>query len=148
MAKSTSNLIRTVDTALAVQQIELSDTRARQMLAVVTRTATGTADIDHTFALDQKYRLIFIRCHFSGTSGAADLLISVDSGNGSAYDTRLFTVTAAGTSKDVHLRVGSRDTGEPSAWTFQASDSIRLQWTNPDSGNITWGLEIGLAPAS
>ncbi len=148
MARDRSSILRGVNAALAVQEAELFETRARQMLAVVTRTATGSADVDQTFSLDRKYRLVFVRCHFSGTAGTAAFTISLDSGGGSAYDTRLFTVTKAGTSNDVNLRIGEGDTGEPSAWTFQAADTVRIQWTNPDSGNITWGLEVGLALAS
>lgn len=143
-----SQLIREVDAALVVQEAELAEARARQMLAVATNTATGSGDIDQTFDLDRKYRLVFIRCHFSGTAGTAEFVLSVDSGSGTAYDVRLFTITQAGTNKDVHLRIGEGDSGEPSAWTFQVSDSVRIQWTNPDSGNITWGLEVGLALAS
>lgn len=148
MALNVSNVLGSVEAALAVQQTELAESRARQLRAVAIKTATGTADMDQTFKLNQKFRLVFIRCHFSGTSGSADLVISIDSANGSAYDTKLFTVTDAGTTKDVHLRIGAQDTGEPSAWTFQSGDSVRVQWTNPASGNITWGVEVGLAPAS
>ena len=141
-------IIQAVEAALAIQEFELSEIRARQLVAVITKTATGSGDINHTFALDGKYRLIFARCHFAGSAGTAAFTLSVDSGDGSAYDTRLFTITSAGTDRDVHLRIGSGDTGEPSAWTFQLNDSLRIQWVNPDSGNITWGLEVGLAPAS
>lgn len=148
MPRDRSKILGVVAEALAVQEAELTDIRARQLLAVLAKTATGSADIDQTFALDRKYRLIFIRCHFSGTSGTASFTLSVDSGSGSAYDARLFTITQAGVGKDVHLRVGGGDTGDPSAWTFQVGDSVRIQWTNPDSGNITWGLEVGLALAS
>ena len=144
----TRTIIQAVEAALAVQEFELSEIRARQMVAVVTKTAIGSGDINHTFTLDRKYRLVFIRCHFTGSAGTASFTISVDSGAGSAYDANLFTITAAGTNKDVHLRIGNGDTGEPSAWTFQANDAVRIGWTNPDSGNITWGLEVGLAPAS
>jgi hypothetical protein len=89
-----------------------------------------------------------MRCHFSGTSGTAAFHISVDSDSGSAYDTRLFTISQAGVDKDVHLRIGGGDTEEPSAWTFKAEDAVRVQWVNPESGSITWGLEVGLAMAS
>lgn len=148
MAGDISNILRAVDAALAVQEVELAEARARQMLAVVTKAATGSANIDQVFSLERKYRLVFVRCHFTGSAGTAAITISVDSASGSAYDALLFTVTQAGTNKDVHLRIGEGDTGEPSAWTFQANDSIRIEWTNPDSGNITWGLEVGLALAS
>jgi len=148
MPRDRSKIIQAVDAALAVQEAELAETRMRQMLAVVAKTATGSGDIDHTFSLNRKYRLVFIRCHFSGSSGTAAFTISVDSASGSAYDACLFTITQAGTNNDVHLRIGQGDTDEPSAWTFQSDDGVRIQWTNPDSGNITWGLEVGLALAS
>lgn len=148
MPRNPPAILATAAEALAVQEAELTEIRARQMLAVLTKTGTGSADIDQTFALDRKYRLVFIRCHFAGTPGTTPFTLSVDSGSGSAYDARLFTITQAGVDKDVHLRIGGGDTDDPSAWTFQATDSVRIQWTNPDSGNITWGLEVGLALAS
>ena len=143
-----NKMLRAVDSGLAVQEVELAQTRSRQLLAVARKTATGSGDIDETFGLDRRYRLIFIRCHFVGGTGTAPFRISVDSGAGSAYDTRLFTLTQAGAGRDVHLRIGGGDTDEPAAWTFQGDDDLRIEWTNPDSGNMTWGLEVGLALAS
>jgi hypothetical protein len=46
------------------------------------------------------------------------------------------------------LRLGGEEAFDPSAWTFQAGDKVWIKWTNPDSGNMTWGLEVGLALAS
>ena len=67
-----------------------------------------------------------------------------------ARDAFVFTdaISQAGTSKDVHLRLGADASGEPSAWTFGLNDAVRIDWANPDTGNITWGLEVGLAVAS
>ena len=143
-----TTILQQVDAALAIQEAELAETRARQMLAVISQVATGSGDIDHTCSLDRRFRLVFIRCHFGGGAGTAAFVISLDSGNGIAYDARLFTISQAGVNKDVHLRIGGDGTGEPSAWTFQAEDALRIQWTNPDDGNMTWGLEVGLALAS
>lgn len=148
MANNRSDLITVVDAALAVQQIELSETRNRQLQTVFSKTATGTANIDHVFGLDRKFRLVFLRCHFAGGAGTAPLSLFVDSGAGSAYDAQLFTLSAAGVGQDVHLRIGGGDTDDPSAWTFQAGDDVRVKWTNPDSGTMTWGLELGLSLAS
>ena len=142
------DLIRTVETNLLAQDAELIDARHRELLSVVSRTTTGSGDIDHTFGLDRKYRLVFVRCHFTGAAGTTPLTLSVDAGEGSAYDARLFTISQAGVDKDVHLRIAGGDTDDPSAWTFQPADKLRVQWISPDSGNITWGLEIGLALAS
>lgn len=148
MTLNRATLIRTVDAQLDAVDLDMVELRRRQLLAVASRTATGTGNIAHTFKLDQRYRLVFVRCHFAGTSGTAPLAISMDSTNGSAYDAVLFTVTQAGVTRDVNLRIGGGDADDPSSWTFQAGDAIRVDWTNPDSGNITWGLEVGLAPAS
>lgn len=148
MPNNRSDLITVVDAELAVQQIELAETRSRQLRSVFSKTATGTGDIDHVFGLDRKFRLVFVRCHFSGGAGSAPLILFVDSGAGTAYDTQLFAVLAAGTGQDVHLRIGGGDTDDPSAWTFQAVDDVRLKWTNPENGTMTWGLEVGLSLAS
>ena len=148
MPRDSSQLLETVETALAEQNVELAETRARQLRSVFSHGATGSGDMDETFSLDRKYRLVFIRCHFGGGSGTAAFKISVDSAKGSAYDTRLFTITQAGTDKDVHLRITDGEPADPSPWTFQDGDKIRIEWTNPDSGNMTWGLEVGLALAS
>lgn len=148
MPRNQSKVLEVVDTVLAVQEAELAEIRARQMLAVETRTATGSGDVNHTFLLERKHRLVFVRCHFTGNAGVADFVLAVDSEAGSAHDAVLFTVAGAGKDHDVHLRIGGGDIEEPSAWTFQRDDALRLTWTNPDSGNITWGIEVGLAPAS
>jgi len=148
MPTDLSKILETAGAGFAAQESELATVRARQLLSVVTRTATGTGDIDETFGLDCRFRLVFVRCHFSGTSGFASLAVSVDSAGGSAYDTRLFTITRAGTGRDVNLRIAADEGNEPSPWTFQVDDDVRIQWANPDSGNITWGLEVGLAIAT
>ncbi len=148
MPGNSSQQFEVAQQGFAAQEAELAVMRQRLLATVITRMATGTADIDEAVELDRKFRLVFIRCHFAGTSGTAQLTLSVDSATGSAYDARLFAVTLAGTNKDVNLRIGDGDLHEPSPWTLQAGDSVRIQWTNPDSGNITWGLEVGLALAS
>jgi len=60
----------------------------------------------------------------------------------------LYTITKAGTNRDVNFRIPADESREPSPWTFQAGDFVRIQWTNPDSGNMTWGLEVGFSVAS
>lgn len=149
MAANRSDILDAAAGGLAAQESELAALRARQPLLIVGRTATGTGNVDHAFTLDRAFRLVFVRCHFSGTPGvAAALAISVDSAGGSAYDARLFTITRAGVGRDVNLRITDEESAEPSPWTFQPGDALRVQWTNPDDGNITWGLEVGLAVAS
>jgi hypothetical protein len=148
VAREISKILETAQAGLTQQTLELSETRARQLLAVTAKAATGSGNIDATFSLDRRFRLVFVRCHFAGGTGTAAFTISVDSTRGSAYDAKLFTITQAGVNKDVNLRIGGDDAVDPSAWTFQPGDKVWIKWTNPDSGNMTWGLEVGLALAS
>lgn len=150
MARTTTKplQVQAIDAALLLQEAELAELRSRLAQIVTRKTATGAGDINHTFALDTRFRLVYVRCHFTGNAGTAPFLLHIDSAAGSAYDAALFTITLAGVSRDVHLRIGEGDVWEPSAWTFQADDALRILWTNPDSGNITWGLDVGLAPAA
>jgi len=76
------------------------------------------------------------------------MTITLDATVGASYDATLFTVTRAGVSRDVNLRIPAEESADPSPWTFQPGDAVRIQWTNPDPGNITWGLQVGLAIAS
>lgn len=148
MAGGTNQIVEVARLGFATQDAEVMAARAQQLLVVVPQRASGSADIDETFSLDCRFRLVFVRCHFAGGTGTSAVTISVDSGEGSAYDSRLFTITQAGTNQDVNFRIGADEVTEPSPWTFQAGDSVRIQWTNPDSGNMSWGLEVGLALAS
>jgi len=148
MPRNADTIVGAAEAVLAEQNTELQARRARQMLAVGARAATGGGDIDAAFSLDVRFRLVFLRCHFSGTAGTAALVISLDSSRGGAYDTKLFTIARAGVGRDVNFRITADESRDPSPWTFQAGDTVRVQWTNPDSGNITWGLEVGLAMAS
>ncbi len=148
MPSERAQILRTAQLVFDEQNRELQAERQRQMQAVAAQTATGSTDIDATFGLDRKFRLAFVRCHFSGNPGTAALTLSMDAASGSAYDTHLFTVTKAGTGHDVNFRITAEESAEPSPWTFQADDRLHVEWTNPDSGNITWGLEVGLAVAS
>jgi len=148
VAREISKILETAQAGLTQQTLELSEARARQLLAVTAKAATGSGNIDATFSLDRRFRLVFVRCHFAGGTGTAAFTISVDSTRGSAYDAKLFTITQAGVNKDVNLRIGGNDAVDPSAWTFQPGDKVWIKWTNPDSGNMTWGLEVGLALAS
>ncbi len=148
MAREVLKILEAAQNGLTQQTLELSEVRARQLLAVTTKAATGSGNINATVSLDLRYLLVFVLCHFVGGTGMAAFTLSVDSTRGSAYDTKLFTITQAGASKDVNLRLGDEEVVDPSAWTFQPGDKVWIKWTNPDSGNMTWGLEVGLALAS
>ncbi len=148
MASDISKILDTAQLGFSQQESELQLLRAQQPMFVVCSTATGTGDINNLFKLDRSFRLVFIRCHYTGTSGKAMMTISLSSASGTAYDSLLYTLMRVGNGEDVNFRITSEESQPPSPWTFQAGDQLRIQWTNPDTGNITWGLEVGLAIAS
>lgn len=133
---------------IAEQNVELNATRARQLLAVGAKSSTGTGNLNAAFSLDVRFRLVFVRCHFSGAAGLAPLVISLDSRAGSAYDAVLYTIVKAGAGRDAHIRIGAEESTDPSPWTFQPGDAIRVQWNDLSAGGVTWGVEVGLAMAS
>jgi len=148
MADDMRGVLAAARAGFAAQDEEINRASRRQTLSVVAQRATGMGDIAHTFDLGRRYRLVYVRCHFFGNAGTAALAISLDSEAGSAYDATLATVAQAGTDNDVNFTVSALDSAEPSAWTFGADDKTRIDWTNPDTGKITWGLEVGLAVAT
>ncbi|MHC4610550.1 MAG: hypothetical protein ACYS7M_09415 [Planctomycetota bacterium] len=140
-------ILEVVESARQREQLELAEAWQIQAARVIAKTASGGGDIDETFSLNLHFRLVYVRCHFVGGSGTSELGLSVDSSQGPAYDTRLFTVRIAGAGADLNFRLTGRETAMPSPWTLQPGDVFRINWTNPDPGNMTWGLEVGMAPA-
>ena len=118
-----------------------------QMTRVVQFRATGSDDMDETFSLQGPFRLIYVRCHLVGGTGTAQIDVSLDSSAGSAYDARLTFIKIVGNGFDANWFPLGGDLPMPSPWIFQAGDGCRLTWPNPDRGNMTWGLEVGLARA-
>lgn len=148
MTQSITDIFRTADRVLAEQSDEIAQTQTRQRTAVTAQSSTGSGNIDTTFKLDVRFRLAFVRCHFAGSAGTSPMSVSLDATAGSDYNAMLFTLTRAGTGRDVNLRIPAEESTDPSPWTFQAGDAVRIQWTSPDPANITWGLQVGLAIAS
>jgi hypothetical protein len=148
MTRIRSDVIEVAEAALAAQQSEMAASLQRQLQAVTAATSTGSGDINAAFSLDVRFRLVFVRCHFVGTLMRAPLSIVLDAAQGSTHDATLFVLKRAGPGRDVNFRIGADENEDPSAWTFQTGDAVRVQWTNPDPGNIAWGLQVGLAMAN
>ena len=89
----------------------------------------------------EPFAVVYVRLHFSGNAGTANVAINVDSGMESQFDTLLYTLNARGTSADANFRVPEDQLAH---FVFQAGDVMVLTWTNPDTGNITWGAEVAL----
>ncbi len=147
MADNLFDILEAARYGFTLQEAALEAVRARERLIPAVQRASGSASINETFSLDWRYRLVFVRCHLVGGTGTAAMAISVDSTEGSYYDTRLFTLAQVGTGYDVNFRIGADEVAEPSPWSFQAGDELRITWANPDSGNMSWGIDVGLVLA-
>ncbi len=66
MAAEIDQILQTAQDALDRQESELQALRARQILSVVVVVATGSGDLGELFQLDAPFRLIFLRCHYTG----------------------------------------------------------------------------------
>ena len=143
-----SEILQAAQNGFAAQAAELATIQQRQLNHVVTKNATGSANILQSLGLDRQFRLIYVRCHFVGGTGNTPLTVWVDSAKAAAYDCELTKIIQAGTGKDVFLHVNETNLADPSPWTIDAGDAVRITWINPDTGVMSWGLECGFALAS
>ena len=135
----------TAQAGFDLQNNELARAIDRSRLVVYSQTANGSANIAETFNLDRRFRLVFVRCHFTFGIGLANLTVSIDSASGSRYDAVLAKIIAVGTGTDALLNIPGEENAEPSPWTIKTKDKIRINWTNPASGTMSWALEVGMA---
>jgi hypothetical protein len=148
MTLQMSSILRTAEAGLAALEDERLRAESDASRKVYIQRDTGNGHIDHGFRLQRPFRLVYIRCHFAGSLAAAAFTITLHSGAGTAYDTRLAQVPSIGTSLDLFYRVPEGALREPSPWTFAGTDYVHCLWTNPNPLQTTWGLEVGLALAS
>lgn len=107
--------------------------------------STGSGNISEVISSNgTPFIPVFVRCHFTGVAGLANLTVSVDSGMGSVHDTTLYTDQSVGVDADCHLKFTDNETSWPSPFSLSANDKLKVEWGNPNSGNITWGLAIGI----
>lgn len=148
MSRLQQSIVHSAHQALTMQDEQIEALRLRQMQVVLTKTATDNGNMNELFSLERRFRLVYVRCHFSGGTGLAPMTIELDSIAGPVYDAALFTLVRAGVGRDVNFRIPLEESADPSPWTFESGSQLRLRWTNPDSGNMTWGVSVGLANAS
>ena len=146
MSKQMSSVLEVAQAGLLAQEAELARAKERKTLAVFTQNADGSNDISELFGLDKKFRLIFVRCHFSGVLGTATMYLKLDSRLGSRYDLALAGISSVGLGNDVNFSLGYyKSSVEPLILAFQEGDRILVEWSNPNPGVTQWGLEVGMA---
>jgi hypothetical protein len=144
MATDMNALVRRAQATLAAQDEDLRAKGLRELAAVHTRSASGTSHISEKVNLSVDFRLVFIRCHFSGPAGTASFVVRIGSRLGEDFGCTLLTVTA-GVGADVLAVDFAGRHDDPSPFAFAAGDELLIEWTNPSPGDMRWGLEVGLA---
>ena len=71
-------------------------------------------------------------------------VIKLDTIESGFYDYKLFTLLQVGATKQIHLRVPDDIID---VWMFGGGQEVVLEWTNPDTGNMRWAVEVGLVDA-
>ncbi|KKK52528.1 hypothetical protein LCGC14_3103990, partial [marine sediment metagenome] len=94
---------------------------------------------------DGPFVLVFLRLHFSAGTGSADVEVKLDSVKDTYHDTSLWTLASRGTGADANMRIPAE---ELMHWVFEPCDELVLEWTNPHSGTMRWGAEMGLVNAA
>lgn len=110
--------------------------------------AAGTGDIDHRFKLPGtgRTRVVFCRCHFvilEGSGGSAGFALAVDDFAAGSHNATLHHEAGVGTGKDINLIFPAE---RRDLYRVAPRQGYRAEWTNPDSGNVRWGLAICLEP--
>jgi len=106
---------------------------------------SGSGNMQVTLRPGGRFVLVFVRCHFRRTAGSgsdtANFTMDLDSDLGTDFDVRLLTHSAAGVGSDVNARYTDESLD---CWTFKDADALTFNWTNPDPGEINWGLTVGI----
>jgi len=102
--------------------------------------ATGSGALSQTLNIDKSCELIEVRLHLGSAATQETFSVSVDSGDGTAYDVVLF---AYDMSQDLD---GNPGVVTDVVWRpdvpvlVNENDDVVLSWTNTDAA--TWGLKI------
>lgn len=100
------------------------------------------------------FALCYVRGRFvtlGGSGGNATLSLKLDHCNETGvYDFTLKAWDTMGTSgtgfkPDLNFRLAA---DELYLWSYGKDAALVFEWTNPDSGNIRWALEVGLVDAT
>ena len=100
---------------------------------------TGTGAINIDLAPDTGFQLIEFRVHLSAGGEAGNLVLSVDSGDGAAYDAVLETTAMVGLTDHVYLPTMPRQ--------FSKGDELNVAYANNAAGT-TYGVELIWTPAN
>ena len=99
---------------------------------------TGVAGVamDVTVSSTSDWRLMHVRLHLSGASGAENFIVQIDSATAAVHDTVLLTRPMNGLSDDTF----SPGDGSDGIW-LKEDDEVDFTYPNA-TAQISWGLEV------
>lgn len=103
------------------------------------RSGSSHIAVDYQLFNFQAWAPVAILLTTSGGSGTADLVIWNKALESSLFDSQLFTIAGVGLNKPCFARIEEE---ERVAWTVLPDRKLHLAWTNPDDGNMEWGLQL------
>lgn len=92
--------------------------------------------MDEAVTSDELWRLMQVRLHLSGASGAENFVVQINSASGLVYDCVLLTV-AMNTLTDTTFMFGDGSDGQ----ILHEDDVVEFTYGNT-TAQITWGLEV------
>jgi len=114
---------------------DLTAIRTALERAPTVKNATGAAALSTLTAVADTYRLTSVSLHFSSAPTTSEnVVISLDSIDGAAYDTVLYSVDPSASSATDIVYIPSGDL------QFKAGDEILVAYSNTDT--VTYGLRI------
>lgn len=101
-----------------------------------------------------RFLVVFARIHFSDIKDGAlatEVLKKLtarvngdpEQSTAGPCDTELWDFGKVGFGVDLSMAIAP---DEVARWTIRRDFGVRFDWTNPQSGDIGWGLEVGLLP--
>jgi hypothetical protein len=93
---------------------------------------SGSSAVASTLAPAAAWQLKELRIHLSDAGGAGDLTLTVDCGEGVAYDTVIFKQNMTSVEDQVWQPANQMD--------FEADDELDIAWAN--ASNRTWGITV------
>jgi hypothetical protein len=106
---------------------------------------SGSGNMQVSLRPGGRFAVVFVRCHFRRLSGTgtdtASFTMDLDSDLGTAFDVQLLAGLTAGVGTDINRRFTIETLDN---WIFADRDALTFNWTNPDPGEVEWGLTIGI----
>lgn len=101
----------------------------------------GSANIASRLCHPKGLVLVSVRCAFASGTGTASMTLTSFRADIAETLATLLTIPAVGTGTDVFVPFSEQESNT-GAWTVIPGEILQINWTNPNSGTMTWALEV------